>query len=253
VTGFPWPDTAFLWAALLLAVAMLAWDTVEVGRNDAANLVNAAYGARILTRERAVVLAGIGALLGATFSSAVIETARQGIFDPAAIPPRFDSPAEALHAALAIYIGVYIVDTVLLYGYSAFGMPVSTTACLVFELLGAATAVGSPAIVKWPEAGTVVLAIVCSILVSAAAAFIAQRAIRGAIGDGGDRLATLLLHGGWVGGGMLAGLTYFMLMKGMKAIPFVKSLNQEVIAVYGPGLVILALWVGYAVVIHACP
>jgi len=41
-------------------------------------------------------------------------------------------------------------------------------------------------------------------------------------------------------------------MKGMKAIPFVKSLNQEVIAVYGPGLVILALWVGYAVVIHAC-
>lgn len=250
--GFAWPDTAFLWGALVLAAGLLVWDTVEVGRNDAANLVNAAYGARILTRERAVVLAGLGALLGATFSSAVMETARQGIFDPGAIPARFSDPAQALQAALAIYIGVYLVDTVLLYGYSAFGMPVSTTACLVFELLGAATAVGSPTIVRWPEAGTVILAILCSILASAAAAFIAQRAIRGAIGDGGQRLATLLLHGGWVGGAMLAGLTYFMLIKGMKAVPFVKTLNKEVIAVYGAGVVVLALWVAFAVTIHAC-
>ncbi len=44
----------FLWVALGTALGMLIWDTVEVGRNDAANLVNAAYGARIVTRNRAV-------------------------------------------------------------------------------------------------------------------------------------------------------------------------------------------------------
>ena len=45
--------------------------------------------------------------------------------------------------ALSVYVAVYVVDTVLLYSYSAFGMPVSTTACLVFELLGASFALGA--------------------------------------------------------------------------------------------------------------
>lgn len=251
-SGFPWPDTVFLWGALLLAGVMLVWDTIEVGRNDAANLVNAVYGARLMTRERAVILAGLGALLGAGFSAEVIETARNGIFAPDKLPALYGGPGDALRAAVAIYIGVYLVDTVLLYGYSAFGMPVSTTASLVFALLGAALAVGGGSIVRWDNAGTVVLAIVCSIFVSAAAAFIAQRAIRGAIGDGEVRLPTLLLHGGWVGGAMLAGLTYFMLIKGMKSVPFIKALNKEVIAVYGAGVVVLVLWVGFAVAIHAC-
>ena len=39
-----------------------------------------------------------------------------------------------IEQALAIYISVYLVDTILLYSYSAFGMPVSTTMTLVFEL-----------------------------------------------------------------------------------------------------------------------
>ena len=249
--GFPWPDSAFLWAALVLAIGMLLWDTIEVGRNDAANLVNAVWGARILTRERAVLLAGVGALLGATFSSQVIETARKGIFAPDMIAGSVGIE-HALTAALSIYIAVYIVDTVLLYGYSSFGMPVSTTACLVFELLGASFAVGGSEIVKWPKAGTVILAIICSILISAAASFIAQRAVRGAIRDGGTKLGTLLLHGGWIGGGMMAGLTYFMLMKGMKGVAAVKWINSVVIEEYGAGVVILGLWVVFAVLIHGC-
>ena len=55
----------FLWGAFLVAVVMLVWDTIEVGRNDAANLVNAAYGARILPRRSAVWVAGIGVVAGA--------------------------------------------------------------------------------------------------------------------------------------------------------------------------------------------
>jgi serine/threonine-protein kinase len=44
----------------------------------------------------------------------------------------------SLEMAMTVYISVYFIDTVLLYGFSGFGMPVSTTACLVFELVGAA-------------------------------------------------------------------------------------------------------------------
>lgn len=236
--------TVFLWAAFLIAIVMLVWDTVEVGRNDAANLVNEAYGARILTRERAVWVAGVGVVAGACLSSGVVDTARKGIFDPAMLD-------DAIQTALAIYISVYIVDTVLLYGYSAFGMPVSTTACLVFELLGAAYAVGGSEIVQWPNAGKVVTAIVMSILISGTAGFFVQRAVRGAIRDRGEHLVTLLLHGGWIGGGMLAMLTYFMVIKGMKSVGVVKTFNETFIAEYGAVPVVLGLWLVFAVVIHS--
>ena len=136
----------FQLACLLLAIGMLLWDTIEVGRNDAANLVNAVFGARVMGRRLAVMLAGVAVVAGAVLSSDVIDTARKGIFDPTKL--------DTLQAALAIYCSVYIVDTILLYGYSAFGMPVSTTACLVFELLGAAIAINFT-VVNWNKAGTV--------------------------------------------------------------------------------------------------
>ena len=118
--------TVFEYVSLVLAVGMLVWNTIEVGRNDAANLVNAVFGARILDRKLAVRVAGIGVVLGAVASGGVIETVRKGIFDP---------PQLTVHAAVSVYISVYIVNTVLLYAYSAYGMPVSTTASLVFALL----------------------------------------------------------------------------------------------------------------------
>ena len=167
VFDFDWASmTPFLYGSLILAVGMLIWDTVEVGRNDAANLTNAVFGARILTRRTAVWLAGFGVVLGAAAASPVIDTARKGIFEPGML--------DTHEKALAVYTSVYIVDTVLLYGYSAFGMPISTTACLVFELLGASFALGGYEIVHWNKAGLVVSAIVFSIIISGIAGFLIQ-------------------------------------------------------------------------------
>ena len=123
----------FIVVAACVGLAMLIWDCVEVGRNDAANLVNALMGARVLRRRIAVTIAAVAVILGASFSAPVMETARKGIFDPTVL---------TIQMALAIYVSVYFVDTVLLYGFSGFGMPVSTTACLVFELVGAALFLG---------------------------------------------------------------------------------------------------------------
>jgi phosphate/sulfate permease len=235
-------------ACLGVAAVMLLWDTVEVGRNDAANLVNAVFGARVLRRKTAIVIAGLAVTAGAVMSSDVIDTARKGIFDPTGLG--------TVHAALTVYISVYIVDTVLLYGYSAFGMPVSTTACLVFELLGAALAVNAST-VHWDKAGTVVLGIVCSIILTGFAAFLIQRAARGAIRDRATNLGTLLLHGGWIGGGLMAGLSYFLLLKGMKHVPMIKQFKAWIGSLGGEdgsgmvaGALLLTLWGVFAILIH---
>ena len=233
---------------LILAVVLLLWDSIEVGRNDATNIVNAVFGARIMNRRKAVLLAGAAVVCGAVLSSDVIDTARKGIFDPTGLG--------TIEAALAIYVSVYIVDTVLLYCYSAFGMPVSTTACLVFELLGAATAI-NVATVKWGRAGIVVSGIVCSIILTGIAAFVIQRAVRGAIRDRTTQLTTMLLHGGWVGGGLAAGLCYFLLLKGMKNVSWVKrikawleELNQTADASVAGIVVFIFLWGFLAILIH---
>ena len=42
----------FLTITVAIALLMLVWDCVEVGRNDAANLVNAVFGSRILSRPK---------------------------------------------------------------------------------------------------------------------------------------------------------------------------------------------------------
>ncbi len=238
----------FQLTCLVLAVGLLLWDTVEVGRNDAANLINAVFGARVLSRRKAILITGVAVVLGAVMSSDVIDTARKGIFDPAGLG--------VIEAALAVYVSVYIVDTVLLYSYSAFGMPVSTTACLVFELLGAAMAINI-ASVHWDKAGVVVAGIFFSIVLSGFASFLIQRAARGAIRERCTSLAPLLLHGGWIGGGLTAGLAYFLLLKGMKNVGLIKEFKawlssvDEVLQADVSGVLLLAtLWGFFAIAIH---
>lgn len=246
-SGF-WQLSPYFIAAGVLAVVMLLWDTVEVGRNDAANIINSVIGARILPRRWAIRVAGLGVILGAWMSSDVIETARKGIFTPSLF---------SIEQALAIYISVYLIDTILLYAYSAFGMPVSTTMTLVFSLLGASLFLGvvrdgvSVNAVNWINAGQVILGIVCSIVLSGIMGFLLQRAARGALRGKGASLTALLLHGAWIGGGLMAGLSYFMLVKGMKNVGFVKHLKKNILQhELGPILAILAFWVFFGVLIH---
>jgi phosphate/sulfate permease len=228
------------WAALI-GLAFLIIDCVEVGRNDAANLVNAVFGARVLSRRTAVLIAGAAVILGATFSSPVMETARKGIFDPTVL---------TVQMALAVYISVYFVDTVLLYGFSGFGMPVSTTACLVFELVGAALFLAGPANVNWPKVGSVTSGILVSILASAIASFLVMRVFRGAVRDQPEDRETLLLHGPWITGAMLTGLTWFMVFKGLKNVDIIQTLRAETFQAYGDWLVLLLMWGAYTLVIH---
>lgn len=235
----------FLSAALLIALGMLVWDCVEVGRNDAANLVNAVFGSRVMRRKVAVIVAGVAVVLGASTGEGVLETARSGIFDPGKLG--------TIHAGIAVYISVYVVDTVLLYSFSAFGLPVSTTACLVFELAGAALALAGPGAVNWGTLGNVFAAIFVSILVAGAAGFLFQRVFRGAIGQDDRDERRVYLHGPWIAGAMLTWLSWFMVVKGLQNVWFIKPLNTWLLH-SGLGAewilgVLLGLWVFYGTVV----
>ncbi len=233
---------AFLHVAIVVALIMLIWDCVEVGRNDAANLVNAVFGARVLNRQTAVYLAGVAVILGATFASPVMETARKGIFEPGML---------TIELAIIVYITAYLVDTALLYTYSAYGMPVSTTASLVFELVGASIAVAfTLGIVHWDKVGKVIGAIILSIILSGIGGFLVQRMFRGAIRDEHDDHMDVLLHGPWMAGLMLTWLSWFMLMKGLKAIPAVKALKAATIDEFGAGVFLLVVWAVFTLIIH---
>ena len=233
---------SFLTAAVVVALIMLIWDCVEVGRNDAANLVNAVFGSRVMSRKAAVYLAGAAVILGATFASPVMETARKGIFEPGML---------TIELAIIVYITAYLVDTVLLYTYSAFGMPVSTTASLVFELVGASIAVAATlGIVHWDKVGTVITAIIMSIILSGIASFMVMRMFRAAIRDEHDDPMRVLLHGPWIAGMMMTWLTWFMLMKGLKAVSGVKALRAATIDEFGVGAILLLLWGVFTLIIH---
>ena len=231
----------FLALAALIGLGFLILDCVEVGRNDAANLVNAVFGARVLSRRNAVFIAGVAVILGATFSAPVMETARKGIFDPTIL---------TINMALAIYVSVYFVDTVLLYGFSAFGMPVSTTACLVFELVGAALFLAGPANVHWDKVQSVTLGIIVSIVVSGIASFLVMRVFRGAIGNKPQNRQILLLHGPWISGVILTLLTWFMVFKGLKNVPMVELLKTSTFQAYGEGFVLLIMWGAFTLLTH---
>jgi phosphate/sulfate permease len=232
---------SFVVAAVFLGLVMLVWDCVEVGRNDAANLVNAVFGSRVMQRRTAVYFAGAAVVLGATFASPVMETVRKGIFDPGRL---------SLEAVITVYISAYVVDTVLLYVFSAFGMPVSTTASLVFELVGASIGVtiaslgASEAleIVHWGKVGEVGLAIVMSIVLSSCAGFLFQRAFRGAIRDDAQNHTRVILHGPWIAGLMLTWLSWFMLLKGLKGLTVVKWLRESTLEAYGVFPVLIVIW-----------
>lgn len=233
----------FLTIAAFLGLAMLIWDCIEVGRNDAANLVNAVFGARVLNRRLAVAVAAVAVVAGASFATPVVETARKGIFDTT-------DPFLTVKMALAIYVSVYFVDTVLLYSFSGFGMPVSTTAMLVFELVGAAMFLRGFQIVHWNKVGTVVVAIILSIIGSGLAAFMIMRVFRAAIRDQARGREAVMLHGPWISGAIFTWLAWFMVFKGLKNVAFIEQLKTSTFDVYGVFPVILVLWGAFTLLVH---
>ena len=62
---------------------LLAISDLIVGvSNDAVNFLNSAVGSKVASFKVIIIIAGLGVLVGAVFSSGMMEVARKGIFHP---------------------------------------------------------------------------------------------------------------------------------------------------------------------------
>ena len=122
----------YYYIAMLCFLGCLAIFDLFVGvSNDAVNFLNSALGCRIARFRTTMWVATLGVLLGATFSSGMMEIARSGVFHPQMF---------TFSEIMIIFFAVMISDIILLDTFNSLGLPTSTTVSIVFELLGSAIA-----------------------------------------------------------------------------------------------------------------
>ena len=122
-----------IYLILVVVLFILAISDLIVGvSNDAVNFLNSAIGAKAASFKVIMIVAALGIVFGATFSSGMMEVARKSIFNPSYF---------YFSEIILIFLAVMITDVILLDGFNTFGMPTSTTVSIVFELLGAAVGV----------------------------------------------------------------------------------------------------------------
>lgn len=226
---------------LVLVVFLLALAAIDlfVGvSNDAVNFLNSAVGSRISPLGVILFVAGIGVLLGATFSSGMMEVARQGMFHP----DRF-----TFEEIMMIFLAVMITDVLLLNVFNAFGLPTSTTVSIVFELLGAGVCAALYKLnandippseifsyIKSERAMTIVSAILASVVVAFFAGMVVQFVCRVLFTFRFKNTYKYL--GGIFTGFSVTAIVYFLLMKGARhasfmtydAIQFIEANTQTI-------------------------
>lgn len=214
-----------IYLVLIVVLFLLAISDLVVGvSNDAVNFLNSALGSKAAPFKVIMIIAALGVLVGATFSSGMMEVARKGIFHPEMF---------YFNEIMIIFLAVMLTDVILLDVFNTMGLPTSTTVSIVFELLGAAVAVSLLKSLAAPDVGlyeyintSKALAIISGILLSVVVAFTI-----GAIVQYFTRLLftfdiqnTLKYYGGIYGGFAISIITYFILVKGAKGSSFI---NEE--------------------------
>lgn len=117
---------------VLVLLALAAMDLVVGVANDAVNFLNSSIGSKVAPMWIILTVASVGVIIGAMFSTGMMEIARSGVF----YPEKF-----TFASIMMLFLAVMITDVILLDVFNTFGLPTSTTVSLVFELLGAAVAV----------------------------------------------------------------------------------------------------------------
>jgi len=217
-----------IYLVLVIVLFFLAFSDLIVGvSNDAVNFLNSAIGSKAAPFKVIMIIAALGVLVGATFSSGMMEVARKGIFHPEMF--YFDE-------IMIIFLAVMITDVILLDLFNTMGLPTSTTVSIVFELLGAAVGVSLLKAVEQPDVSLYeyintgkALAIISGILLSVVVAFTI-----GAIVQYFTRILfsfnyqkSLKYYGSLFGGLSIAIITYFILVKGAKGSSFIDGEQRK--------------------------
>ena len=208
----------YYYLLIIILLFSLAISDLVVGvANDAVNFLSSAIGSKYGSYNVILSIAAIGVLIGATFSSGMMEVARNGIFHP-----QYFSFSEIM----IIFLAVMLTDIIMLDLFNTFGLPTSTTVSIVFDLLGAALAISVIKIYTQVDAHTIAeyintskaLAIISAILLSVVVAFIAGALVQYFVRliFSFDYVKKLNYLGSIFGGIAITSITYFMLIKGVK-------------------------------------
>jgi len=220
---------------MVIVLFFLAISDLIVGvSNDAVNFLNSAIGSKAAPFKVIMTIAALGILVGATFSSGMMEVARKGIFHPEHF---------FFSEIMIIFLAVMITDVILLDTFNTFGLPTSTTVSIVFELLGAAVGISIIKVSNLPEGSDLsmgelinsgnALLIIAGILLSVIVAFSAGAIIQyiTRLIFSFDYKKNLKRFGAIWGGIAISAITYFILIKGAKGASFMdvetKTLIKE--------------------------
>ncbi|MEP2671645.1 MAG: inorganic phosphate transporter [Cyclobacteriaceae bacterium] len=215
-----------IYLILICVLFSLAFIDLIVGvSNDAVNFLNSAIGSKVASFRTILIVASFGILLGATFSSGMMEVARKGIFNPNFFT--FDK-------IMIVFLAVMLTDIILLDFYNTLGLPTSTTVSLVFELLGGALVTGlliaydsGYGFEKWDEiinyssAITIVVGIFLSVFISFLFGAIVQHISRIVFTFNIER--SLKRYGAFFSGLAVTTIIYFLLIKGVKGSTLMSS------------------------------
>ncbi len=214
-----------IYLVLVIVLFFLAISDLVVGvSNDAVNFLNSAIGAKVASFKVIMAIAALGVLVGATFSSGMMEIARSGIFHPG----QFN-----FEEIMIIFLAVMITDVILLDTFNTFGLPTSTTVSIVFELLGASVAIALMKISHSDDPQSLsefinsskALAIISGILLSVVIAFtfgaLIQYFTRIIFSFRFER--RIKYYGALWGGFAVTSIIYFMLIKGVKGASFMSE------------------------------
>ncbi len=135
-------QTLFLIAVGIL-ILLAVTDLIVGVSNDAVNFLVSAIGSKAAPFRVIMIVASLGVIVGATFSSGMMEIARKGIFHPELF---------TFTDIMIIFLAVMLTDVILLDIFNTLGFPTSTTVSIVFELLGAAVAVALMLVIKNEQA-----------------------------------------------------------------------------------------------------
>lgn len=220
-----------LYLILVVVLFALAFSDLIVGvSNDAVNFLNSAIGSKAAPFKVIMAVAAVGILVGATFSSGMMEVARKGIFNPQHF---------FFSEIMIIFLAVMMTDIILLDVFNTFGLPTSTTVSIVFELLGAAVGISLIKIMNSSDALSLgeyintakALGIISGILLSVVVAFTV-----GAVVQYITRIIftfnytrKLRWFGAVWGGLAISAITYFILIKGVKGASFMSDDIKTVI------------------------
>ena len=212
---------------MYLLFALAAFDLVVGVSNDAVNFLNSAIGSKVASFRTILIIASLGILVGSSFSSGMMEVARKGIFNPGFF---------SFEMIMSVFLAVMLTDIILLDVYNTLGLPTSTTVSIVFELLGAAFAVGLlysfslgnngfeqiDEFLNFASAIKIISGIFLSVLIAFTVGALVQYVTRILFTMNFEK--NLKKYGPVFSGLAITAITYFLVIKGAKGSTFKDSL-----------------------------